>query len=42
MKQGLGTQLRYLIEVLDGDVAQTYADAGLDYRPRYTPLTWTN
>ncbi len=38
MKQGLGTQLRHLIELLDGDVAQTYADAGLDYRPRYTPV----
>lgn len=38
MKQGLGTQLRHLIELLDGDVAQTYADIGLDYRPRYTPV----
>lgn len=38
MKQGLGTQLRHLIELLDGDVAQIYADAGLDYRPRYTPV----
>ncbi|MCY7306720.1 MAG: hypothetical protein LH632_11335 [Rhodoferax sp.] len=38
MKQGLGTQLRHLIELLDGDVAQAYADAGLDYRPRYTPV----
>lgn len=38
MRQGLGTQLRHLIELLDGDVAQTYADAGLDYRPRYTPV----
>jgi DNA-binding MarR family transcriptional regulator len=38
MKQGLGTQLRHLIELLDGDVAQQYKDAGLDYRPRYTPI----
>lgn len=38
MKPGLGTQLRHLIELLDGDVAQAYADAGLDYRPRYTPV----
>jgi len=38
MKPGLGTQLRHLIELLDGDVAQTYADAGLDYRPRFTPV----
>lgn len=38
MKQGLGTQLRLLIELLDGAVQQSYADAGLDYRPRYTPV----
>lgn len=38
MRQGLGTQLRHLIELLDGDVAQSYVDAGLDYRPRYTPV----
>ncbi|NRR34003.1 MarR family transcriptional regulator [Oxalobacteraceae bacterium] len=38
MKQGLGTQLRHLIELLDGAVQQSYADAGLDYRPRYTPV----
>ncbi|MCC6070967.1 MarR family winged helix-turn-helix transcriptional regulator [Massilia sp. GCM10020059] len=38
MKQGLGTQLRHLIDLLDGDVAQQYKDGGLDYRPRYTPV----
>ena len=38
MKQGLGTQLRHLIDLLDGDVAQAYQDAGLEYRPRYTPV----
>jgi DNA-binding MarR family transcriptional regulator len=38
MKPGLGTQLRHLIELLDGAVEQAYADAGLDYRPRYTPV----
>ena len=38
MKQGLGTQLRHLIELLDGAVQQAYTDAGLDYRPRYTPV----
>lgn len=38
MRQGLGTQLRHLTELLDGDVAQAYVDAGLDYRPRYTPV----
>ena len=38
MNQGLGTQLRHLIELLDGDVALAYEEAGLDYRPRYTPV----
>jgi DNA-binding MarR family transcriptional regulator len=38
MKQGLGTQLRLLLELLDGDVAAAYEEAGLDYRPRYTPI----
>lgn len=38
MRQGLGTQLRHLIELLDGAVQQAYADAGLAYRPRYTPV----
>jgi len=38
MKPGLGTQLRYLIELLDGAVEQSYMNAGLDYRPRYTPV----
>jgi DNA-binding MarR family transcriptional regulator len=30
--------LRHLIELLDGAVEQTYRDAELDYRPRYTPV----
>lgn len=34
----LGTLLRRLIEELDGAVEQSYVDAGLDYRPRYTPI----
>ena len=38
MKQGLGTQLRHLLDLLDGDVAQQYKEVGLDYRPRYTPI----
>jgi len=38
MKRGLGTQLRHLIELLDGAVEQAYLDAGLRYRPRYTPV----
>jgi DNA-binding MarR family transcriptional regulator len=38
MKQGLGTKLRHLIELLDGAVAASYTEAGLNYRPRYTPV----
>ncbi|AWL04657.1 MarR family winged helix-turn-helix transcriptional regulator [Massilia oculi] len=38
MKRGLGTQLRHLLELLDGAVEQSYLDAGLDYRPRFTPV----
>jgi MarR family transcriptional regulator, organic hydroperoxide resistance regulator len=33
-----GVLLRRLIEHLDGAVEQVYADAGLDYRPRFTPI----
>lgn len=38
MAQGLGTQLRHLLELLDGAVQAEYAEAGLRYRPRYTPV----
>lgn len=38
MKAGLGTQLRHLVELLDGAVEAAYAEAGLAYRPRYTPV----
>jgi len=38
MKQTLGTQLRHLIELLDGAVQDAYVVIGLDYRPRYTPV----
>lgn len=38
MKRGLGTQLRHLIELLDGAVQAAYVEAGLNYRPRYTPV----
>lgn len=34
----LGTLLRHVLELLDGAVEQAYRDAGLDYRPRYTPV----
>lgn len=37
-KRTLGTRLRHLLELLDGDVEQVYRQAGLDYRPRYTPV----
>jgi DNA-binding MarR family transcriptional regulator len=36
---GLGTQLRHVLELLDGDVARVYTDLGIaDYRPRYSPV----
>jgi DNA-binding MarR family transcriptional regulator len=38
MKPQLGTQLRHLIELLDGAVSAAYDEAGLAYRPRYTPV----
>lgn len=34
----LGTLMRRLIELLDGEVEAAYADAGLAWRPRYTPV----
>jgi len=34
----LGTLVRHLIELLDGEVESAYGAAGLDWRPRYTPL----
>ena len=34
----LGTLLRHLTELLDGDVEAAYREAGLVYRPRYTPV----
>lgn len=38
MKPGLGTQLRHLTDLLDGAVSAAYEEAGLDFRPRYTPV----
>jgi DNA-binding MarR family transcriptional regulator len=35
---GLGTLLRHLVDLLDGDVQRAYDELGLDYRPRYTPV----
>ncbi|MEV4244472.1 MarR family winged helix-turn-helix transcriptional regulator [Streptosporangium canum] len=38
-EMALGTQLRHLLELMDGDVAKAGADLGLqDYRPRFTPI----
>jgi DNA-binding MarR family transcriptional regulator len=34
----LGTLLRHLIELLDGEVDAAYAAADLAWRPRYTPV----
>lgn len=37
--EGLGTRMRHVLEVLDGDIAKFLADIGLDdYRPRYSPV----
>lgn len=33
-----GVLLRRLIDHMDGAVEQAYAEAGLDYRPRFTPI----
>ena len=38
MTRTLGTQLRHLIELLDGAVARSYDAFDLNYRPRYTPV----
>ena len=38
MKRGLGTQLRLLVELLDGAVAEAYRREGIHYRPRYFPV----
>ena len=35
----LGTRLRHLLDLLEGDVAHVYTDLGLPgFRPRYTPV----
>ena len=38
MNRGLGTQLRHIIALLDGAVADSYDEIGLNYRPRFTPV----
>lgn len=38
-REALGTLLRHVLDLLDGDVAAVYADLDLaDYRPRFSPL----
>jgi DNA-binding MarR family transcriptional regulator len=34
----LGTALRHLLELLDGDVAAVYKEEGMEYLPRFTPI----
>jgi DNA-binding MarR family transcriptional regulator len=37
--EALGTLLRHVFELLDGDVAKVYQDQGLpEYRPRFSPI----
>lgn len=38
MRRTLGTQLRHLLDLLDGAVERSYEKVGLSYRPRYTPV----
>jgi DNA-binding MarR family transcriptional regulator len=36
---GLGTRLRHLLELLDGDIAKVYAERGMpEFRPRFVPF----
>jgi DNA-binding MarR family transcriptional regulator len=35
---GLGTKLRRLLALLDGDVLQLYIDGGTTFRPKYYPV----
>jgi DNA-binding MarR family transcriptional regulator len=37
-RRTLGTALRRLVELLDGEVQRAYDDAGLDYRASFTPV----
>lgn len=42
MDQAVGARLRHVLDLLDGDVAKVYADAGLpEYRPRFSPIVRT-
>ncbi|MFA0811630.1 MarR family winged helix-turn-helix transcriptional regulator [Microbulbifer epialgicus] len=38
----MGTRLRHLLELLDGDVSKSYSGCGIEnYKPRYTPVMRT-
>lgn len=37
-QNGLGTRLRRLLELLDGDLEVVYGDVAPGYRPRFTPV----
>jgi DNA-binding MarR family transcriptional regulator len=42
MEGAIGTRLRHVLELLDGDVAKVYLDLGLpEYRPRFSPIVRT-
>jgi DNA-binding MarR family transcriptional regulator len=42
MEGAIGTQLRHVLELLDGDVAKVYGELGLaEYRPRFSPIVRT-
>lgn len=39
MDGAIGTRLRHVLELLDGDVAKVYVDFGVpEYRPRFSPI----
>jgi DNA-binding MarR family transcriptional regulator len=38
----IGTRIRHVLDLLDGDVAKVYVDLGLpEYRPRFSPVVRT-
>lgn len=42
MEGAIGTRLRHVLELLDGDVAKVYGELGLaEYRPRFSPIVRT-
>ncbi len=42
MDGAIGTRLRHVLELLDGDVAKVYVDLGVpEYRPRFSPIVRT-